>query len=656
MDYFWKSLAELKKKLCQLLSDRYPGQVTELDVLLEGDTLLLKGEVASESCRGDAKRIALAFEGVLKVHNLLEVAAFLEPASDSSYEDDFFGFDSQEKNARPANDEPIVPEIMRRDTKWPSTHSPETEKRLNVARGMESHSADYVSVGSSPAPASVEITRCPTINSIGEIAPGKTFDLVIGLEKQPQSDEKLISLGRFPSNWSVIEISVQVVADWLQSVESKLSSIVLTPNQPAQPARFTCVVSNDYVPGSSAVVMIYFLHGTRVCGHVTRDLVIVDTTTTPSSGPYGSEETVLPATRLGPSTRPASMIKVVPDAVGPTLSVMISRIDDDHQHWTWKAFGPGGATAGSQPVSLGKSPKAFAESLLASCPDLPREEFRRRMGGIGELIWRAAPEKFRQCYAQSRSQLGKGFPIQFLTDDPFVPWEMMKPDIEEGRIDHLYIEHPVARWPLNGAGQHRSAFRAGAILSFVPDYPTQPLKAAAEESTWICSNLGATKMLPKRKAFLDVLDGFHGEPVRMIHFAGHGRADTGTNDGGIELQDGLVGIFDVYQSSVRIGSTDGPLVVLNACESSAGAEFLGINTGWGAAIAARNFGGLIAPLWAVQDSVAFTMTKDSLPQLVAGSATLGAALTAARAKNADEAVAAFAYLAHGDVMARFFTS
>ena len=54
--------------------------------------------------------------------------------------------------------------------------------------------------------------------------------------------------------------------------------------------------------------------------------------------------------------------------------------------------------------------------------------------------------------------------------------------------------------------------------------------------------------------------------------------------------------------------------------------------------------------------MAFTMARDSLPQLVSGNATLGLAMRDARRKNVETSVAALAYLTHGDVMARFSKS
>jgi CHAT domain-containing protein len=139
----------------------------------------------------------------------------------------------------------------------------------------------------------------------------------------------------------------------------------------------------------------------------------------------------------------------------------------------------------------------------------------------------------------------------------------------------------------------------------------------------------------------------------MLHFAGHGRAHSGVSEGGIEMEDDIVSITDVHQDRVVLGKQQGTVIVLNACETSAGARLLGMNAGWGAAIADREFGGLIAPLWEVQDEAALSMMQSALPCLLDGTRTLGEALKGARLATSGTSVAAYAYLAHGDVMARF---
>lgn len=648
MDYGWTSVNELEHKLAKILSARYPGEVTELDVSIEGDTVVLSGEVASEACRGDAKRQLLAFDGVFKVSNRLEVAAFLEGASDSSDEDDYFGKVAREEVARSDGDR-VRPGS---ETRWyrKNANSEWDEIRRGGGGRIEGPGVEYASYDEDEEPDSVEVSRYPAVESSGELSPGNVIDVTVDLTTDASGGEKPIDVGSFAADWTEIELSVQIVGDWLKAVMPEAGSITLRRDGPTTPATFACTVSLDYVRGTPAVLQVYYLHGTRICGSMRRDLAASEV---PGKDAYTEERTKPAPSKPAPAA--SGVVTVVPDASGPALVVMIAGVEGQQQ-WIWKGYGPDGYRTGSGTVQLGGTAKAFADTLLASCPDLPPASFRRTMRGIGETIWRKVPDGFRDAYLGCRRVLGGDFPIQFSSDDPHVPWEMMKPDVDGGKVDHLYIEHPVARWPLNTHGALRPTFPAGDILSFVPDYSVQKLISAAAESAWICSTLGAIRMDPTRDAFLDLLDGKHPDPVRMIHFAGHGMADTGSNDGGIELQDASVGLMEVNQSSIQIGHRDGPLIVLNACEASAGAEMLGMNTGWGAAVAATGFGGLIAPLWAVQDAMAFQMAQDSLPQLVSGSATLGAAVRDARRKNADASVAALAYLTHGDVMARFATS
>lgn len=652
MDYTWASVDELKVKLHEVLSGRHPGEVTSLNVALEGDTIVLSGEVASEGCRGDAKRLTLAFEGIFKVLNLLEVAAFLEGASDPSAEDDFFGSYTEPPAEGTDGDQP------RRSTPrgYPRQRSAtpnrtEMPKRRSSNRGTEFALGYTIADGggdAEPEPAEEEVSRYPTVRKAGEITAGAAIELTVDLGEAPVSGSERVKIGKFPAGWTQIEVSVQIFGDWLQDWTPEESSITLRRRGPNSPAKFTCTVSSQYQEGAPAELQIYFLHGTRICGSMRVDLAVGQPAPEGASG--GEPKSPAATTNAEPTA-----VTLAFNSPGPALTVMIADRDGT-QHWTWKAFGPGGYKTGSGEVHLGASAKAFAETLLNSCPDLTEDYYRRTMRGIGETIWQRTPESFRQAYLACRQSLGSDFPIQFNSDDPHVPWEMMKPNVDDGSVDHLYLEHPVARWPLNTDGVLRSTFPIGDILSFVPDYKTQKLASAAAESAWICSSLKAIRMQPSRASFLDILDGKRPGTIRLIHFAGHGRADTGTNDGGIDLEDGPVGLMEVNQSSIRLGRRDGPLIVLNACETSSGAEMLGMNTGWGAAVAATGFGGLIAPLWAVQDAMAFTMVKDSLPQLVSGKATLGSALRDARRKNAETSVAALAYLTHGDVMARFARS
>lgn len=637
MNYEWTSLADLRKKLMELLTRIHPGQVTRLAVRLDGDTIVLTGEVGSEGCRGNAKRLAFAFDDVFKVKNELVVAGFLEPASDPTG-DDFFGDsdcdglalggdgDSERSGSGLGN--------YRHRPDWIVTKSLEPSRGGGVEHG--SSNPDQ-----SPDPRQTEVRRHPVIETVGEFAPNSWIEVAVDLLVEATDGLPAVSLGSFPSDWTEIQITVQAFAPWASETIIQTEMITLTPTQSSGPARFRFQVADDLEAGAPALAYFSFLHGARVCGRASWDLALPEVSQARTSEKPSAVAKVATAE-----------FKVEPDASGPGLSVSIFADGGGRQHWMWNVRVPGGSWSDSGSIDLGNAAAEFAEKLLRSCPDLSSEDFRRTIAGVGERLWEVAPSGFRTGYAEWRQRLDPRFPIQFLTDDPHVPWEMMKPNVAD--LDHLFLEHPVARWPLSGASTRRYQLPGGALLSFVPNYaPHKELPSATAEGAWICSDLGGVAMSATRTALLDVLDGKHPSAVGLIHFAGHGSVDTGIKDGGIEMQDRLVGVSDVYQSRVTLGETDGTLVILNACESGAGATLLGMNTGWGAAIAARGFGGLIAPLWEVQDEIALAMVKGALPPLLDGNLSLGEAVANARIASSDLSISAFAYLAHGDVMARF---
>ena len=192
----------------------------------------------------------------------------------------------------------------------------------------------------------------------------------------------------------------------------------------------------------------------------------------------------------------------------------------------------------------------------------------------------------------------------------------------------------------------------GTILSFVPNYPGNgSLPAAIEEGEWIVHERAALAVEPRRDRFLDVLDGNHSAPVALIHFAGHGRADSGKRDAGIRFEDDWVTLDDVTGSSVKLGRSFRTFVVLNACEAGSQSAVLGMNWGWPDALTALEFAGVLAPLWKVEDSTAGERLKHFLPALHDRTETLGRSLRDARRSHANSSVSALAYIAHGDVMA-----
>lgn len=623
MQYEWANLQELRLKLIDLLHTDHLGLVQSLDLSLEGDTFVISGEVGSEQTKSDAKRFALGFENVFKVRNELEVAGYFAAASDDEGSD-FFGI---------GNDDVGHGAIKSKSMKGEDRGDGKTEQEKTE-----------------------EVVRHPTVEINGEIAAGHSIKLMVDLVEDPQSGAAPIKIGEFPSDWDRIEVAVQIFAPWASNIETISGSIFLTKTD-SEKAVFRLTVSEQFTAGSPTPIHISFLNGTRVCGHLSRDLAPAASKPSearnpdeqqPPAGANSTQALTSEAVEVQP------IVQVLQSPPQPTLSVTVMSQGNGNQTWMWTGRLPGSNLSNAREISQQGSEADFARELLGSCPDLKDDEFRRTMAGIGERIWQATPEAFRKDYLQFRAAFGPTFPIQLITSDHYVPWEMMKPDQEHLGADHLFFDHPISRWSINSAAGRRHKIVASGCLSFVPSYSdVDDLPFARAEGEWLENVLGATRMKADKATFLRVLDGKHGEPVGLLHFAGHGRSNHGFKDGAIRMQDDWVGVNEVHQNTVQLGCRYGSLLVLNACESGASEKLLGMITGWGAAIANRKFGGLIAPLWEVHDDVAFDLMKVALQPLVEGECTLGEALTTARKAQCERSISSFAYLAHGDVMARF---
>lgn len=646
----WTNADELTAGLRALLDERHPFAIFSLELRLVGDAIVITGEVASEDCRADATRLLLGFDDVWKVRNELRVASFLEGASDSADEDEYFGggssFPRHISGTDWANDGAS-------QAYWGDRQSGQSPAGQDFAGvGPESRSRpsgfDPLKLPMAGHPAlDIKVTRFPAMRAEGRIAPREILHIEVALGTEGVDGVESIDLGSFKPEWTRIEITVQLASSAFSTAVADNPTIVVTRDG-GEPAKFRCTLSDEITAGSEIPVTAIFFHGTRHCGQASYDLSKL-TNAPPSPAEVANPPTDQAIDRTGGR----ATVNIMPEAVGPALSVLIANPGEGRQNWSWMGLLNRRRIYGNDTIDLGTTAKDFSDGLLKACPTFQKSEFRRRMRGIGTQIWQSAPQRFRQDYASLVADSGTGFPIQIISDDAHVPWEMMYPDIEGAKLDHLFLEHPVARWPLSRADPMQQDLPAGAICSFVPEYDEGgTLPSALAEGQWLFDTYKASKMSPVRDKFLETLSGSEDQPIRMLHFAGHGRADSGSRDAGIRLQDEWVMIDDINQPDVRLGKTHGTFVVINACESASSANLLGTNAGWGSVIAERGFGGLIAPLWAVQDAAAFAMMKSAVTSLFQRG-TVGEALKDARRSVADESVAAFAYIAHGDVMARY---
>lgn len=489
----------------------------------------------------------------------------------------------------------------------------------------------------------IAVDRYPTISADQLPVAGASFRFEVDLKSEPDAttDTEPVSFEDVSGDWRSLEVEVEVHSSRLVFKEGEnRKTITVLREGMTLPASFSAIVSESIGSASQLEVLAIFTYRDRFSGMVRRLFEVQrPPVTIPEAAASGS----------------AGIVSLV-TADAADLTVKIIRLDGEG-NYLWSLHAPDGRSLGSPsreaPMNLGRSTAEYAAGLLKECPQLDSSRHASVLRGIGERIWLASPEAFRFLYRDLHDKFGPAFAIQIITDEPHIPWEMMHPDDDAGvhKPDHLFMTHPIARWFVQSDGRMPASFESGSIASFVPVYKNgNSLPAALDEGVWLQKELGA---LPQN-ATCKHLTEFWGakvpdEPVAVLHFAGHGDIDP-AGVARIELLDGWVDCNEVH-SGVMLGRRYGTFVVLNACKTGVAEHQLGLASGWAASLTGRGFGGVLAPIWAVQDECASNVVRDYLRAFTAGT-PLGRAMLVARSARRQDSSTPYAYVAHGDVMAK----
>lgn len=510
-----------------------------------------------------------------------------------------------------------------------------------VSRRIAMDSA-FVPPPSEP-PAGIAVDRYPAIRSDQLPVEGATFRFEVDLKSEPDptTDSKPVTFEDVPGNWRSMEVGVEVHSSRLIFKEGEnRKTITVMREGTTFPVSFSATVSASTGNASPLEVVAIFTYRDRFSGAVKRSFEVL--------------QAPVAAPQVAMSGSAGSVRLIATDA--PDLTVKIISLDGDG-NYLWSLDAQNGRKLGLPSregrINLGKSTGEYAAKLLKECPNMGPPSHVSRLRGIGENIWKASPDAFKALYKDLHIKFGPEFAIQIVTDEPHIPWEMMHPDDASGVTapDHLFMTHPIARWFLSTGGIMPSEFEPGSIASFVPDYRDgNALPAALEEGRWLQRELGA---IPQNATYENFTE-FWGskppvKPVAVLHFAGHGDIDA-AGVARIELLDGWVDCNEVH-SGVILGRRDGTFVVLNACKTGVVEYQIGLVSGWAASLTGHGFGGVLAPLWAVQDECASQIVQDHLQSFIAGTA-LGRAMLGARAVGRLNSSTPYAYVLHGDVMAR----
>lgn len=241
-----------------------------------------------------------------------------------------------------------------------------------------------------------------------------------------------------------------------------------------------------------------------------------------------------------------------------------------------------------------------------------REQARAALRGFGrELYARQAPEAFKSAFWRLRDRLGDRFQtIQFYSNSPLVPWELMRPSRANGEeeLDFLGIEYRVARWHVGQApaGLERAPQRVPMkeLVVIAPEYRKGDALPAQTEELRALQGVKGYRRLPGRLS--DVQGVLRAFPEGIIHFAGHAVVKPGVQGVfaySIRLEDSDVDLL-AFRGMTAPVVRHHPFMFFNACSVGQAHRVANFVNGWAPAALEAGASGYVAGLWPLVDGPA----------------------------------------------------
>ncbi|MPZ45448.1 MAG: CHAT domain-containing protein [Betaproteobacteria bacterium] len=485
--------------------------------------------------------------------------------------------------------------------------------------------------------------RYPSIEPAEALRAGARVTLVVDLlrEAPAHSPNGPLELGPQSADWRTLALGVTLVSAAIDFEDGGRGQVTIRRNDSSIPLRLAGRVRDDVAAGSDVDVHAQFWNGTRCCGSALRTLVV------------GAKFAQVAKERLQGEVQPDLTARA------PDLTLFITLFDraaPGRMHWRMITEPFDGLPPQLDAViDLGKDPAAEAAAMFKQFANLERGKHRARIEGFGERLWERAPAQFHAVYWALHDHHRRPLAIQFVSDDPHLPWELMRPHRDGETHPPLALRHAVARWIGRWQGYMRNRLEAGQVVAIAPRYRSASARLSLAElsAQQLVSTLDAKSVNGTLAAMRALLESPPEEPVALLFFTGHGVFDAGAAAASaIKLEDGTLSVDEVARREVRLGERHGTVVFFNACEVGATGDALGAVGGWADAFLSRRFRAFIAPLWAIDEEDAAQVTQELMTRIVAERVPVGEALRDLRAKHGDVSPTYFSYLLYGDVTAR----
>lgn len=307
-------------------------------------------------------------------------------------------------------------------------------------------------------------------------------------------------------------------------------------------------------------------------------------------------------------------------------------------------------------ISFKKGPDAFMDEIYQELNQktkggLTPAQFDEEVKIIGANLYDSLfrEDGFKRFYAEEMYGLPGQPAVQIISDEPYVPWEIMRPSridpaTNRWESDEFYFceRFALSRWL---AGPQRPGALALQRVAIVA--PPSNLQYVQDE-------IDAIKRLPglqvtEIKTLAELRGFLQNGSAEIVHFACHGKFE-GDDPGrsAVQLGSGEYLRPRDLVAEYRNFARGRPLVFLNACDSGrVGLGLTGVD-GWAQALNKAEVGFFIGSVWKTTDALACAFARTFYERLQAGD-TVGLAMLLARkaiARAGDATYLSYTLYAH----------
>lgn len=494
-------------------------------------------------------------------------------------------------------------------------------------------------------PASAEIARYPTMEAPDRVRGGEEFPVTIWLTEERITPEATLKAGRgarltkdgklviqVPKGRKSWTIELVLFAPGFELAGGKWnSSFRLYKDGDSDQARFRLRARKTGTPVQKRTLRARLYLDGAYLGGISREIAVTgapaaaaksaakggDTTRPRGATSRTSTISVADAGGAPPADLDVTVLYDRPGALGSGKIYIFSphfsggpivadfTTPPDFPRWLARQYRR--FTAAGAAVRRGLKRKGQGE------PPSKRKTIRLARDFGRQLYRRYAPAAFKQAFwaamAKLRAENKRLTSIQITSNNPLIPWELMRPISADGarETDFLGLEFRVARWAPRGSERQldkpRRTVRVDQVTAIAPRYggadhlPFQTVELAA------LRKMKGFREIPGRYEAVETL--IRGRPGGIVHFSGHGvlRKDKdGAPSFEIRLADTTLDVGEWRELAARGGSR--PFYFFNACDIGQATSVGGFVEGWGPALIGTGASGYIGGLWPLFDRAA----------------------------------------------------